>query len=154
MSKTLLPPPLTSSLGRLRVSDAMHEGVISCAPGTTLRAVARMLSTYRVHALVVFPRHEADTGHLSSWGVISDLDLARAATAFDFDLTTAGEIAGSPVSCVEPDEPLANAVLTMTAKGLSHMIVIDRPSGRPLGVVSTLDLARALAGYSWPDEER
>ena len=147
------PPALTASLGDLRVRDAMHEGVISCTPETTLRAVARMLATYRVHALVVLPRHEADAGHSSSWSVISDLDLVRAAEEFDLDMTTAERIAGSPVRCVQPDEPLVNAVLTMTTNALSHVIVIDRRTGRPLGVVSALDVARALAGYSWADEE-
>lgn len=153
MSQTVLPPMLVSSLGALGVRDAMHEGVISCTPETTLRSVARMLATYRVHAVVVFPRHESDTGHVSSWGVISDLDLARAAAERDLDTTTAGEIAGSAVRCVQPDEMLANAVLTMTANRITHVIVVDRTTGRPVGVLSALDVARALAGYAWPDEE-
>lgn len=153
MNRPILSPPLDSALGGLSVSDAMHEGVISCTPETTLRSVARMLTTHRVHAIVVFPRHEADAGHVSSWGVISELDLARAAVERDLDTCTAGELAGSAVRCVQPDELLANAVLTMTTNGISHVIVVDRRTGRPLGVLSALDVARALAGYAWPDDQ-
>jgi hypothetical protein len=55
------PTPETSLLDRslagLRAADAIHPGVISCPPDTPLRSVARMMSTYRVHAIIVLPRH-------------------------------------------------------------------------------------------------
>jgi len=34
----------------------------------------------------------------------------------------------------------------MVEHEVSHVIAIERHSGRPIGVVSTLDVARALAG--------
>ena len=142
----MIPVALSSSLDGLDVGDVMHDGIISCTPQTTLRNAARMLSTYRVHALVVFPRHEADTGHVASWSVLSDLDLIEAAAEHDLDSTTVGEVAGSPVRCVQPDEPLANAVLTMATNRLTHVIVLDRRTSRPVGILSALDVARALAG--------
>ena len=142
----MIPVALSSALDGLDVRDVMHEGIISCTPQTTLRNAARMLATYRVHALIVFPRHEADAGHVASWGVVSDFDLVEAAAERDPDSTTVGEIAGSPVRCVQLDEPLANAVLTMAANSLTHVIVLDRRTSRPIGVLSALDVARALAG--------
>jgi CBS domain-containing protein len=147
------PPALANALDGLSVADAMHEGVVSCPPQSSLRTVARLMATRRVHAIFVFPRHQADAGHVSSWKVVSDLDLAQAASERDLDSGTAGGVAGSAVRCVQPDEPLSSAVLTMLANRISHVIVVDRPHGRPLGILSTLDVARALAGYSWPAQE-
>jgi CBS-domain-containing membrane protein len=144
---------LEGALGGLTVEDAMHAGVISCPPATTLRAAARMLSTYRVHAVMVVPRHHADAGHVASWELVSDVDLMQAATERDLDRATVGEIAGGPVRCVQPDQPLATAVLTMLTNGVAHVVVVDRRSGRPVGILSALDVARALAGDAWPDEE-
>ncbi len=145
---------LDASIGDLRVADAMHEGVISCPPETPLRTVARMLATYRVHAIVVFPRHSGDLAHVTSWTVVSDLDLARAARDGDLDAQTAGDIAATPVCFTSPDVSLADAVESMVAYGLWHVFVIDEHSQRPIGVLSTLDVARALAGLSWPREMR
>ena len=37
----------------LRVIDAMHPALITCSPDSSLRTIARMMSTYRVHAILV-----------------------------------------------------------------------------------------------------
>jgi CBS domain-containing protein len=151
MGVLVIPPALTASLDGLDIADVMHDGLITCSPETPLRTVARLLATYRVHAVVVLPRHRGDAGHVASWKVITDLDLVQAASELDLDRGTAGAVAGGLVRCVQPDEPLSTAVLTMLANRLSHVIVVDRANGRPVGVVSTLDVARALAGYVAPD---
>jgi drug/metabolite transporter (DMT)-like permease len=52
----------------------MNPGVLTCAPATTLRDVARMMSMHRIHAVVVLGN---DSG-LRPWGVVSDLDLVGA----------------------------------------------------------------------------
>jgi CBS-domain-containing membrane protein len=144
---------ITNSLEGLRVADVMHPGLVSCPPETSLRTLARLLATHRVHAIVVFPRHEQDAGHVSSWKVISDLDLVQATCELDLDTATVADIVGDNVRCVQPDESLMTAVQTMLAGRTSHVIVVDRRHGRPLGIVSTLDVARALAGYVWPADE-
>jgi CBS domain-containing protein len=124
----------------------MHPGLISCPPETPLRAVARMLTTYRVHAVVVFPRHMGDVDHALAWSVVSDLDIARAAREGDFDAQTAGAAAASAVRTIDAAAPLADAVVAMVADGVSHVIAIEPTSGRPVGMLSTLDIARALGG--------
>lgn len=133
-----------SPLAELRVADAMHPGVVSCASNTTLRTVARMLSAYRIHAVVVFADHRAaDPG---SWAVVSDVDVLRAGIVDDVDRTTAGDAAGTPVVMVAPEDTLDGAARLMAEAGTTHLIVVDRRSERPLGIVSTLDLTKALAG--------
>jgi CBS domain-containing protein len=133
-----------SSLAELRVADAMHPGVVSCAANTPLRTVARMLSAYRIHAVVVFADHRAaDPG---SWAVVSDVDVLRAGLDGDVDRTTAGDAAGTPVVMVAPEDTLDHAAQLMAEQGTTHLVVVDRRSERPLGMVSTLDLTKALAG--------
>jgi CBS domain-containing protein len=126
----------------------MHPGVISCLPETPLRAVARMMASYRVHAIIVMPRHMGDLDHSLSWGVVSDLDLIRGVQQGDVDSDSARTVAGTPVRSIELMAPLADAVDAMIAEGLSHLIVVEPHAGRPVGVLSTLDVARVLAGLS------
>jgi CBS domain-containing protein len=135
-----------SPLVGVSVADVMHPGLISCPPETPLRAVARMLASYRVHAVVVFPRHMGDVDHALAWSVVSDLDVARAAREGSFDAQTAGAAAASAVRTIDAAAPLADAVAAMVADGVSHVIAIEPTSGRPVGMLSTLDIARALAG--------
>jgi CBS domain-containing protein len=123
------------------VVEAMSPGVISCSPETPLRTVARMMNTYRVHCVVVFGHDE----ELAPWGVVSDLDLVRAAASEDLDVRNAGATAATPVVLVEPEERLDRAAQLMADHETTHLVVADQLTGRPLGVLSTLDIARAIA---------
>ncbi len=132
---------------QLHVADAMHAGVVTCPLQTSLRDVARIMATYRIHAVVAFGDDPGEIPGPALWGVISDLDLARAANAPDFEERTAGEIAATPLLLVAADETLPRAAQLMSEHEVTHLIVSDRRSGRPIGVLSTLDVARALAGF-------
>ena len=44
------------------------------------------------------------------------------------------------------DDDLRHAAQLMTESGVSHLAVVDPKTRRPVGVVSTLDVARAVAG--------
>jgi len=41
---------------------------------------------------------------------------------------------------------LERAMQLMTDHEVAHVVVVERHSGRPVGVISTLDIARALSG--------
>ena len=133
-------------LERLRVIDVMHPGVISCPSETPLRTVARMMAGYRVHAIIVHGHETEPLPDGSLWGVVSDVDLIAAARDPDFDRHTAAGLAATPVLQVATVDPLLRAVQLMVEHEVSHLIVVERHSERPIGVVSTLDVARALAG--------
>ena len=144
MNTTFVPSHRIRRLEELRVLDAMHPGMVSCPPDTPLRTVARMMATYRIHAILVHSDggSRADEG----WSVVTDADLVRAAREVDFDEVTAERIAASPVLVVTTVDPLEHAIQLMVEHEVTHLIVVERHSARPLGVVSTLDVARALAG--------
>ena len=123
----------------------MHPGTVTCPPETPLRTVARMMARYSIHCVVVLADiDEADwEGRL--WGVVSDLDLVEAAAAADLDERTAGGTAASPLVTVPPEETLERAAQLMAEHETSHLVVVDPASDRPVGVLSTLDVARVIA---------
>jgi len=135
------------ALGQFRVIDAMHPGLISCSLDTPLRTVARMMATYRVHAILVTAHGQEELPGGGLWGIVSDADLLRAAEAGDLDRQPARTIATTTVLTVASSDELARAAQLMVEHEVSHLIVIERRSRRPIGVVSTLDIARALAAF-------
>lgn len=127
------------SFEEARVSDVMTAGVVSCAPDLPLRAVAAIMARDRIHSVVVF-----DGGPERAWAIVSDLDVVGAASA-DLDRETAAAVAATPVVTVGPDERLARVVQLMTEYETTHLVVVEPDTGRPMGIVSSLDIARILA---------
>lgn len=142
---------LSAPLDIATVGDAMSNGVISCSPETPLRVVARMMATYGVHAIFVFehPDEPDEAPHL--WAVVSDLDLV-AATQLDLDTLTAGATAVTPLVSVPSDSLIGEAGSLMSQYGIAHLAVTEPGSRRPIGVISTLDVARAVAAGLGPRE--
>jgi CBS domain-containing protein len=133
------------------VGDAMSRGIISCPPETPLRVVARMMATYGVHAIFVFDRADEDHEVPHLWAVVSDLDLV-AATQLDLDAVTAGVTAVTPLVSVAADSSIAEAGGLMAQYGIAHLAVTEPRSKHPIGVISTLDIARAVAAGHGPCE--
>ncbi len=125
------------------VGEAMTPGVLTCLPVTPLRDVARMMARYRVHAIVVFGTDD----RLHPWGVVSDLNLIGAIGTH----ADAGKVAASPVVTVTPDLTLEHAATLMTENATTHLLVIS-DQGLPVGVISSLDVARAFAAEGDPGE--
>ena len=120
----------------------MHEGVLTCARETPLADVAATMARELVHCVVV----EGDRdGSGPLWGIVSDLDLVAAAVVRNLDEQTAGGSAASPLVMISPDETLQRAAQLMTEHGTSHLVVVDTETLRPVGVISTLDVAARLA---------
>jgi CBS domain-containing protein len=119
-----------------RVYDVMRHGVISCEPEESLRNVARIMASYHVHSVVV-----ALNGDV--WGIVSANDVLAAAGT-DRERMSAGEIAATEFVTIAPDAPLEEAVRLMREHDVSHVIVTG-PNRKPIGVVSTLDVAGTLA---------
>jgi CBS domain-containing protein len=132
------------------VADAMSRGVISCPPETPLRVVARMMATHGVHAIFVFEYGDDGDEAPRLWACVSDLDLV-AATRLDLDSLTAGATAVTPLVNVRADRSIGEAGSLMAQYGIGHLAVTD-PDGRPIGVISTLDIAREIAAGLGPRE--
>lgn len=141
-----MEPRCESGLVATTVGDAMSHGVISCPAETPLRVVAQMMATHGVHAIFVFERQEEADEAPRLWAVVSDLDLV-AASQLDLDELTAGQTAVTPLVTVWADSSIAEAGSLMAQYGIAHLAVTEPGSQRPIGVISTLDIARVLAAH-------
>lgn len=136
----------TTAFEELTTEAVMHHGVLTCPPETPLRIVARMMASYRVHSIVVTGDREDADAESPPWGIVSDLDLAEAVASGGIEDRTAGGSARSPLVSIHPGTSLAEAARLMARMGTAHLLVVDPEAGRPMGIVSTLDLAGALTG--------
>lgn len=125
-------------LNGTRVATAMTTGVISCPPDTPLAEVASIMTERRVHAVYVFDDYS------ELWGLVSDLDLVAAARG-DLGQVTARDASVTPLVMVETDDSLDRAAQLLAENDVSHLTVIDPKTRRPVGVLSTLDVARVIA---------
>jgi len=117
----------------------MRAGLITCQPETRLRGVAQAMAANHVHTVVVVdPGAEDPPG---SWRVIHDVDLLNRAIA-DPD-ARALDIADTPV-LISMAEKATRAAELMAENRTRHLLATDE-EGNPAGVVSSLDLAAALA---------
>jgi CBS domain-containing protein len=144
------PDDLPVAFETATVGDVMSRGVISCPPETPLRVVARMMATHGVHAIFVFEHGESNEAP-RLWAAVSDLDLV-AATPLDVDTLTAGATAVTPLVSVAADSSIGEAGSLMAQYGIAHLAVTDPDSRRPIGVISSLDIARAIAAGLGPRE--
>ncbi|HEY7621477.1 MAG TPA: CBS domain-containing protein [Solirubrobacteraceae bacterium] len=127
-------PALSGGFGAHAVRDVMHRGLITCAPDASLTEVATALVERRSHTALVW----ADAG----LAFVTDLDLVAAALRGD-PAPTAVELASPGLAIVRADAPLAVAAPIVAENPVGHVIAVDE-QGFPVGVVSTLDLVRAI----------
>ena len=146
MSDLMTPMSTGVDLDSIDVAEAMHPGVLTCPLETSLRDVARMMALYSIHAVVVYGEDTDDIDGPGLWGVVSDLDLVRAAVPGRLEDLTARGTAVTPAVTIGPADTLQHAAQLMSEHDVSHVIVVDRGTARPIGVLSTLDIARALSG--------
>lgn len=133
---------LMPSLEHATVGDAMHPGILSCEPDLPLVEVAKIMATDHVHCVAVIGVSHQDP-ECGVWGIISDRDLLRA--CIDRSDSTARSIATQAVVSVDPRTSLTAAARIMLDAGTSHLVVVEPDTERPIGVLSSLDVAGTLA---------
>jgi CBS domain-containing protein len=125
---------MTPSLTHYTVLNAMKVGVIDCPPDADVPTLARTMADHRIHCVVV---------NGESWGIVSDLDLM--ASLRPGVTATAGELAAGDVVAVDPEDTLEHAAQLMAEHDTAHLVVVSPDTGRPVGILSTLDIARWAA---------
>jgi CBS domain-containing protein len=128
----------TPSFEHAKVADAMHPGVVACDRDASLRIVAQIMAQRHIHAVVVADlRTEGPR-----WGVVTDIDILGVADD-GVEGITAGQVAGTELPTITPEESLSRAAQLMNEHAVSHLVVVD--DGRAVGVLSSLDVAGILA---------
>jgi CBS domain-containing protein len=145
-SQPLSSPPGSDrapALEHALVEDVMRRGIIGCGPDTDLTTLARLMASNHVHAVVVSGTESSPRGgERLTWGLVTALDLVAAALP-GVGAPDAGALASSEIVTVEADERLGRAAQLMVEHGLTHLIVVSR--ARPVGILSTLDVAGCMA---------
>jgi CBS domain-containing protein len=138
-----------SILDAALVEDVMHQGVVTCGLHAPMTEVARKMATNRIHCVVVW-NEPARNERAELWGVVSDLDLVKIAAAQELSTRAAGASAATPALMVAPGETLRRAAQLMAEHEVTHLVVVDTEAGKPVGVLSTLDVASVLGGVAEP----
>lgn len=138
-----------SILDSTSVEDAMHKGVTTCGLNAPMTSVARTMAANRIHCVVVW-NEPGRNEPAELWGVVSDLDLAKIAATEDLSARTAGGSAATPALMISPDETLRRAAQLMSEHEVTHLVVVDPDTTKPVGVLSTLDVAAVLGGVNEP----
>ena len=69
------------------------------------------------------------------WGILSARRMEAAA----------GELAGTEIVTVGSDDQVEEVARLMTDHECKHLVVVSPDAGDPVGIISSLDVARALA---------
>ena len=122
------------------VDQVMRGRVLTCRGETSLRDLARMMVTHSVHAIVVVDG-DAGEGEYAA-GIVTDQAVARA--SLEGRAAVARELADHEAPTVSAHWSLDEAAREMLRTGRAHVVVIDG-RGAPIGMLSTLDIARITA---------
>ena len=123
------------------VGSVMHAGVVTCSPDATLRTVAAILAAHRIHAVVVASPEEA-----APCAVVTDRDVVFSYSQGTLDRLTARDAASEPTVTVRAGLDLRYASEAMVRHGTTHVVVTEPGNGKPVGILSSLDIANAVAG--------
>ena len=134
--------PRTARLDLSIVEDYMHAGVVTCDVQAPLTEVAGLLADARIHCVVVAGLATTSNGTRLTWGTLTDVDLLRALDRGE-GAVTAGTVAATEIVTVTEDVTIARVVQLMSEHEVSHLIVVEQDF--PVGVISSLDVARAAA---------
>lgn len=127
------------------VGEVMTHGVINAPPQASLHELAAQMTSNRVHCVVVEGLARVHGGQEQLvWGIVSDLDLIKAVVD-GRKAVSAGEIAATEIVTAEASESIEQAARLMAEHECAHLIVVSGDDGRPIGVVSSLDVAAAIA---------
>jgi CBS domain-containing protein len=130
------------SLDTTRVSDVMHPGVMTCHSGSSLHEVARTMATHGVHSVAIWGDEGQDS--IGFLGIISALDLLSAVMRGEPLSSSALVAARQDVHTVRASAPLSEGARLMADERATHVIVLDDERDRIVGVLSALDVTRAL----------
>ena len=70
----------------------------------------------------------------------------KVAATEDVGAWTASGSAATPALMTTPEETLRRAAQLMAEHEVAHLVVVDSETSRPVGVISTLDVAKAVSG--------
>jgi predicted transcriptional regulator len=120
------------------VRDIMEPNVFWLADDTPLKRAAEALAQRQISGAPVCAREGCIVGMLSK------TDLAEFHGGAN-DARLVREVMTPEILAVEPDAPIERAIQLMAFEGVHRLLVLE--SGRLAGIVTAMDVMRALAGF-------
>ncbi|MFE9796113.1 CBS domain-containing protein [Streptomyces goshikiensis] len=134
------------------VADLMTDEVVSVAPDTAFKDVAKLLAQYGVSGLPVVDDENRVVGVVSQTDILAhaapDPHPARPAVP-PAGPPTAGNVMSTPPVTIHAEETAADAARLMTRRGIERLPVVDEED-RLVGIVTRGDLLRLFVR---PDSE-
>ncbi|WP_314245181.1 CBS domain-containing protein [Streptomyces kutzneri] len=136
----------------IKVADLMTDEVVSVAPETAFKDVAKLLAQYGVSGLPVLDDEDRVVGVVSQTDILAhvapDPRPARPAVP-PAGPPTAKDVMSAPAVTVHAEEAAADAARLMTRRGIERLPVVDEED-RLVGIVTRRDLLRLFVR---PDSE-
>jgi CBS domain-containing protein len=152
-----------SAVGQRKVSEYMTRHVVTSSPGDSVSEALRRMVQDKVSALPVIDGHERCVGVLSASDLLplamqfgGELDMLNHTQGLDHqmllqqlertgfsDQTVRDVMTPTPVT-INPDTDLAQAAAEMVRHRVHRLAVADA-KGLLLGLISTMDIVRAVA---------
>ena len=126
-----------------RVRDLMSTTIIQCTKETPIQEVAARMSQHDVSAVVVVD----EDGHLAGIITRTDMVVLRAYDEY-WQAMLARHVMMHNVITASPDTSVRQASQELTKRRIHRLIVVedDDRGLRPVGVLSTTDIVRDMAG--------
>jgi CBS domain-containing protein len=128
----------------MSISEYCNLNVICCEADTPIAEVAMLMRKHHVgDVIIVDSQHE---GARIPIGIITDRDILVETIALDIEakLFTASDLMSSPVTTVQADAKVAEALGIMRGKRIRRLPVVTR-AGTLFGMVTTDDFVNLLA---------
>ncbi|WKV75899.1 CBS domain-containing protein [Streptomyces sp. PCS3-D2] len=136
----------------IKVADLMTDEVVSVAPETAFKDVAKLLAQYGVSGLPVLDDEDRVVGVVSQTDLLAHLAPASHPPQEPGGVAeppTAGDVMSAPAVTVGAEVTAGDAARLMTRRGVERLPVVDEEE-RLVGIVTRRDLLRLFVR---PDSE-
>ncbi|WP_030902886.1 MULTISPECIES: CBS domain-containing protein [unclassified Streptomyces] len=137
---------------RLKVADLMTDEVVSVAPGTGFKDVAKLLAQYDISGVPVLDDEDRVVGVVSQTDLLAHTGPGSHPAEQSSTVAgppSAGDVMSAPAVTVHAEETVAEAARLMTRRGIERLPVVD-VEDRLVGIVTRRDLLRM---FLRPDSE-
>ena len=128
---------------QLRVRDLMSLEPVTVRDNVPLTVADRLMREHGVSGLPVVDGDGALIGVLSRTDVMATASGPEGAT---WQGTSVAASMTAPGLTIGADVPLADAAARMEEYRIHRLVVIEPEGGHPIGILSTTDLVRSIAG--------
>jgi hypothetical protein len=114
------------------IEEIMNRELLAVVPETPVQAIRELLRTFAIGAVPVVNEERRPIGMVTARAVLEGTG-------------TAGDRMSQPVTCIEGSTSIESAARHLALADAHHLVVVDG-AGVAIGIVSVLDVLRAMFG--------